>query len=100
MYSGRAKLIFILEIRLCPPLRIFAPSPCSCNKAMASETVSGQKYSNDWGIIFSPLQASTKLAPTSAKNSKSKVEPSQGLTCSGVFAGGEASRDRCSSGRH
>src|SRR5258708_18609895 len=51
-YSGRASRTFIMGIRLCPPLKILAASPCCSNKATASGSVPGRQYSNDWGIIF------------------------------------------------
>src|ERR1700730_8246829 len=51
-YSGLASRIFIIGIKLCPPLKIFAASPCCFNKPIASDIVSGRQYSNDWGIIF------------------------------------------------
>src|ERR1700756_2157608 len=51
-YSGLASRTFIMGIRLCPPLKILAASPCRSSKATASLSVPGLQYSNDWGIIF------------------------------------------------
>jgi hypothetical protein len=96
--SGRASRTFIMGIRLCPPLRIFAPSPYSFSRAMASETVSGRKYSKDWGIILLPLQASDKLTPRAAGNSDATGRSSHGLTCLGCVAGGSRSAGAQASG--
>src|ERR1700722_3423238 len=87
MNSGRASRIFIIGIRLWPPLRIFAPSPCSCKRAIASEMDSGRKYSKDWGIIFSPHQASNDFQSRTAENSHANSRPSLGDTLLGVLYG-------------
>jgi hypothetical protein len=54
---------------------------------MASETVSGRKYSKDWGIIF--FASSSKQQINGARGSKQSRErgPSQGLACSGIGGG-------------
>src|SRR6516162_11238263 len=49
--EGLARRSFIMGMRLWPPLRIFAPSPCCWSMAIASGIVLGRRYSNDGGII-------------------------------------------------
>src|SRR5580704_4886733 len=85
MNSGRASRIFIIGIRLWPPLRIFAPSPCSSKRAIASETDCGRKYSKDWGIIFSPHQASNNSPCRTAENSHTNGLHSLGDTLLGCY---------------
>src|SRR5215831_6741436 len=53
-YAGRASRSFIMGMRLCPPLRIFASSPCCSSRAIASGIVVGLRYSKAGGIIASP----------------------------------------------
>src|ERR1700722_16558682 len=87
MNSGRASRIFIMGIRLWPPLRIFAPSPCSCKRAIASEMDSGRKYSKDWGIIFSPHQASNDFKAARQNTVTQTVDQAWVTPCSGCYVG-------------
>src|SRR5215472_8353210 len=55
-WLGRASRSFIMGIRLWPPLRILASSPCCCSNAMASGTFLGRRYSKAGGIMFHLFQ--------------------------------------------
>src|SRR5260370_19534719 len=52
---GRARRSFIMGMRLWPPLKSLASSPCCCNRAMASGMLVGRKYSKAGGIIDPPF---------------------------------------------
>src|SRR5215510_6136748 len=55
MYSGETSLNFIIGMRLWPPESNFASGPSFCNRAIASSSVRGEKYSKLRGIIGRPL---------------------------------------------
>src|SRR5262249_49314817 len=88
-YSGRARRIFIIGIRLCPPLKIFAPSPCCCSREMASRMLSGRRYSKDCGIIVSPYSEKEPIfAPANYHNYH--ADPWQGDAANFARRWGEA----------
>src|SRR6185369_4345131 len=51
MYSGETSLNFIIGMRLWPPDSNFASGPSFFNRAIASSSVVGEKYSKLRGII-------------------------------------------------
>src|ERR1700743_2906714 len=55
-WLGLASRSFIMGIRLWPPLRILASSPCCCSIATASGRVLGRRYSKAGGIMFHLFQ--------------------------------------------
>src|SRR5579864_3944500 len=49
-----------MGIRLCPPLRILASSPCCCSRPTASGSVLGRRYSKAGGIMGRPPLSTSK----------------------------------------
>src|SRR5215510_6505432 len=66
MTAGWARRKFMSGMRLCPPARIFARSPCSASAPSASSSDRGATYSKRAGFMASSLEGEARVGASSS----------------------------------